>query len=464
MTPNRKAELQRKLSMTPLPKPPAGLSERIKREIPKDLRSPIDRERERFSRSSLHTMRLAASILLLVGGAFVGVHLLSRMEAPKQQSVARQKASPAAEATNEDKPAAMAEAPTAPPVLVGRADVETGSRNNVERDEERRGALNGVTGRVQPPLAAAPPPPAGLKDKKREDAEPAPLTLADATERGRETLAGTAGGVAQQDSAAMRSVAATAPAMAAKSAAVSKSIAVRSELFGISVDRQAFDRVKSAIERGERPAASTVDVAALVNYFAGAAPLARRDVVLDLEASSRPVPDGSSTALVRCSVDTSAEIADATLELTFDSISVSAQRRIGDGETASATERIVPASRSVTALYEVTLRPNVRARQAVAMATLTYRSADGQQHTLRRGVSYNEAIGAWKNRSRRHRLATLGAMWGESLRASTGGADVARTAEELSKQEPQDEKAKELATLATASSRLRSSSPTGSGR
>jgi hypothetical protein len=334
----------------------------------------------------------------------------------------------------------------------------------VERDEERRGALNGVTGRVQPPLAAAPPPPAGLKDKKRQDAEPAPLTLADATERGRETQAGTAGGVAQQDSAAMRSVAATAPAMAAKSAAVSKSIAVRSELFGISVDRQAFDRVKSAIERGERPAASTVDVAALVNYFAGAAPLARRDVVLDLEASSRPVPDGSSTALVRCSVDTSAEIADATLELTFDSISVSAQRRIGDGETASATERIVPASRSVTALYEVTLRPNVRARQAVAMATLTYRSADGQQHTLRRGVSYNEAIGAWKNRSRRHRLATLGAMWGESLRASTGGADVARTAEELSKQEPQDEKAKELATLATASSRLRSSSPTGSGR
>ena len=37
MSPNRKAELQRKLTLAPIPKPPAGLADRIKDEIPKKL-------------------------------------------------------------------------------------------------------------------------------------------------------------------------------------------------------------------------------------------------------------------------------------------------------------------------------------------------------------------------------------------------------------------------------------------
>ncbi|MGZ7039171.1 MAG: hypothetical protein ACXVJO_13445, partial [Thermoanaerobaculia bacterium] len=189
----------------------------------------------------------------------------------------------------------------------------------------------------------------------------------------------------------------------------------------------------------------------------------RRDAALDLEASARPV-SGASTSLVRVTVDTSTAISDAKLEISFDPVAVATHRRIGGDVIESAIEQIVPASRSVTALYEVTLRPNVRPRQAIATAKLTYRNAGGKEQTLTRWVSYDEATGPWSNRSRRHRVATLGAIWAETLRARANGTDVALKAEELSKQEPGDEKAKELAALATASSRLQSSSPTGSGR
>ncbi|HJQ40205.1 MAG TPA: hypothetical protein VKB93_23930, partial [Thermoanaerobaculia bacterium] len=58
----------------------------------------------------------------------------------------------------------------------------------------------------------------------------------------------------------------------------------------------------------------------------------------------------------------------------------------------------------------------------------------------------------WTSASRRHRLASLGAVWGESLRDSRGGTDVAKRAEELASQAPRDERARELADVAAASS------------
>src|ERR1043165_3428117 len=98
MSPNRKADLQRKLSMAPIPKPPAGLAERIKSDIPQHLLVDVRKERERLSRSITFNLRVAASILLLVGSAYLALHILSReeratmgkmnMEAPKNVVVA----------------------------------------------------------------------------------------------------------------------------------------------------------------------------------------------------------------------------------------------------------------------------------------------------------------------------------------------------------------------------------------
>jgi len=76
MTTNRKADLQRKLSMASVPKPPAGLSERIKQDIPEFLRT--EPERQRFSKLLSVNMRVAASILLLVSSTYLCLHILSR--------------------------------------------------------------------------------------------------------------------------------------------------------------------------------------------------------------------------------------------------------------------------------------------------------------------------------------------------------------------------------------------------
>ncbi|MGZ8853491.1 MAG: hypothetical protein ACXW2X_08845, partial [Thermoanaerobaculia bacterium] len=77
MNTKRKAELQRKLSMTSVPKPPAGLADRIKAGIPEDLLS-TQRDRERLSRSTAYSMRVAASILLLISSVYLALQLMTR--------------------------------------------------------------------------------------------------------------------------------------------------------------------------------------------------------------------------------------------------------------------------------------------------------------------------------------------------------------------------------------------------
>src|SRR5437764_15481390 len=80
MSPNRKADLQRKLAMAPIPKPPAGLAERIKSEIPQHLLVDARHERERLSRSISFNLRVAASIILLVGSVYLALNFLTRVE------------------------------------------------------------------------------------------------------------------------------------------------------------------------------------------------------------------------------------------------------------------------------------------------------------------------------------------------------------------------------------------------
>src|SRR6266496_5755902 len=78
MTAKRKAELQRKLALAPVPKPPVDLAERIKGEIPKHLLVDTEKERFRLRQSVAFNVRVAASILLLVSSVYLALHLLSR--------------------------------------------------------------------------------------------------------------------------------------------------------------------------------------------------------------------------------------------------------------------------------------------------------------------------------------------------------------------------------------------------
>jgi hypothetical protein len=489
----RKAELQRKLHAAPLPKPPAGLSERIKRDIPPDFHYSTNSDRSRFSMFNALSLRVAASILVLVGGAYFTIRLMSEAEKREFRSksaIALPQNAPAPAAPQPavatrialaDQASAPAEPkPALQPVARRQMEVAGGvKQKDRERDDEQQNSIDGLdkgdaaSGVSAGVIAANEPQETALSKKVADTTSTSTVAEPQKAEESKELrFAGGKPASRAEASAppppAAAPLASRPPAQAAPAEMMTAQqelsiVAPPPQLFGISTDREAFDRIKFAIEHGDRPAAASVDVAALVNYFAGSPERTRHAVTLDLEASTRPVGDGNPTALVRVSVDTEETIYDAKLDIQFDEISVAEYHRIGGNHIASATEPVVNANRSVTTLYEVRLKPNVRQRQAVATATLVYRGANGAQ-TLTRWVSYGEAQGTWKSRSRRHRLATLGAIWAETLRTSAAGNDVAATAEQLSKQEPRDEKAKELAALATASSRLRSSSPTGSGR
>jgi hypothetical protein len=100
--------------------------------------------------------------------------------------------------------------------------------------------------------------------------------------------------------------------------------------------------------------------------------------------------------------------------------------------------------------------------------TLRYRPVGGgKQAVITREVRAHHLWRDWTAASRRHRTATLGAVWGDSLQVSAEeAAQLAATAKKLSNEKPDDERARDLATAteATSSSRPRSSGPTGSGR
>src|SRR5689334_8161066 len=86
----RRSELQRKLESLPAPKPPANLADRIKSEIPKDLRFNADDERERLSGGIALNLRVAASFLVLISTVYLAMHVLSRnsTESPAALDVA----------------------------------------------------------------------------------------------------------------------------------------------------------------------------------------------------------------------------------------------------------------------------------------------------------------------------------------------------------------------------------------
>ena len=88
MRPNRKADLQRKLSLAPVPKPPAGLADRIKRDIPKPLLIDAEKERVRLRQAVAFNIRVAASIILLVSSLYLALNLVSRKFGPEKLDAA----------------------------------------------------------------------------------------------------------------------------------------------------------------------------------------------------------------------------------------------------------------------------------------------------------------------------------------------------------------------------------------
>ena len=447
MNSKRRADLQRKLSLRAVPRPPAGLVDRIKADIPKYLEAETDRGR--YSRAVTFHMRVAASILLLLTSAIVAVYLV---DAPQQHKAATATPGPFAPASRALRQPATA---TAAPEEA-RFEVATDAAVDV------------------PQIAMVTPPPA-VPAARRMRSDDQPVTEALETSAATGRVGGVVGGsgaptepqmVVAEDFAApppppapvpppVAAESAPAPALTTAEVRAEKTSATpAAEVFGISIDPENFHRIRQTLESGGRPAASAVDVEALVNYFAGPpAKRPNRGLRLEVEASPAAVEAEGDHALLRFSIDTPAGNAPAAsnvrLEIDINEQVVASYKRVGGSEQLPA-EAVLPNGTSVTGLYALELRPPLTPRQLVAGVRLRY-TINGDEKTLVREVYGRDLTKSWQRASRRHRLASLGAVWGETLKGAAPAFDVARRAEELATQDPNDARAKELAAAASVS-------------
>jgi hypothetical protein len=457
MNSKRKADIQRRLTMASVPKPPDGLADRIKADIPQYLKAGRA-DRQRHFRSISLNMRVAASFLLLISALFVSIQLMSPEEEMKAIRVA-------------NKGMATAAAPTASMPDLQRA-IAAAPQEEVQVEIAQDAPASVAVTRTaanetdEAPAVLATARPARRQDVPSvEDAERAIVSSTEVVD-----TSANAGAVAaapapmppqvQNYAREERAPAATAAALMEDTRDLAKKTAQRTTVFGISVDPEVFQRIKSTLEQGERPSAESVNIGALVNYFAGApARKPRRNVSLEVEGSPVPVGVEGRRGVVRFTIDTpAAENAqpvakDATIEIDINHAAVTTFRPIGVDPTAAA-ESTLAGGVSVTGLYEVELRPGISARERVTTITLRYYSvADHRERVVKKELHGRDFAGSWVASSRRHRLASLGAVWGETLKGASSDTDIARRAEELAAQSPEDARARELSRLAAVSSR-----------
>jgi von Willebrand factor len=480
MNSKRKAEIQRRLSMSAVPKPPDGLADRIKGDIPKYLEA-TEIERRRFSRSIALNLRVAASVILIVTSLLVTMKVLSPAEkastdaypsaavasAPEQKQKLTDVATESAAAVDELRVEISEETPR--PVMqvaqMSTSESAPPAGARAERQDQAattvfayNGAVGGSSTRTQETVQIA------------EAAPAQPFAIAPPSEVASNVTHPAAPVAPAPAPAAAPTAVADAPvSMRSSSGFVREAVAddlhlaPKSTVFGISVDPAAFDRVKSTIERGARPVATAVNVEALVNYFAGAPKRVRRDVQLEAEGSPAPVESGGRRGIVRFTVDTkTSELAanssvppiatNARVDVEFNPRAVASSRRIGVDDSISS-EATLLSNMSVTGLYEVELKPSISANTRIATVTLRYTAiADGREKTRFVVVRASDFARKWTLASRRHRLASLGAVWGESLKGSGAGSELATKAEALAVESPNDARARALATVTRANS------------
>jgi hypothetical protein len=414
MTRNRKADLQRKLSMAPVAKPPAGLADRIKSDIPKHFAFQAENERTRFRTSSMFNLRIAASIILLVSAVYLTLHLVSRNgSSVDMHSMMRNKVVEA------PAPRAAVVLPNTPPA--------PGSARVPERAD-------------LPPLPSVPPPrsiaaqpaPQSIAETKHEEAismtAGAPVYVADTTKTAPQltdsfVVVGNAPTVVPQPPPPPPAVAETiAVAPEGGSTARERTLAKSSAapmpfpspappappLANESRDVAAappvrnFYAIQQAISRGETP--RDADTYAFVQHFA--APEQKpADLRVELEASAAPLD--ATKWLLRVSVDAPGKTS-APVDLTFGD-AIAAHRAL--------TGSVAP---NETALYEIEFKPNVKTDQTIAAVR-----AGEVKTSLRVGD-----LRHWSEASPRMKRASLAAAWARAPQSRKQTEEIVAKARE----------------------------------
>jgi hypothetical protein len=387
MTRNRKADLQRKLTMAPVAKPPAGLADRIKRDIPQHFAFQAESERTQLRKSAMFNLRIAASIILLVSSLYLTLHLVSKngsnvdmrsMTANKEVAVAT-------------KPAVVL--PSTPP--------EPGSARVQERAD-----LPPLP-RVPPPTSiAAQPPRERIAEARHEESvamtTSTPVYVADAGQTPPITQSTSIVNTVPEPSpvaAPPPPIAVTAEApvvtaeggaavhermMAKSSAAPARdALAATLDIVAAAPPVRNFYAIQQAISHGETP--RDADTYAFVQHFA-APERAPADLRVELEASATPLD--ATKWLLRVSVDAPGKMS-APIDLTFGDAVAVHRSLIG---SVAANE---------TALYEIEFKPGAKPDDTIA----TVRAADAKS-TLRVAD-----LRHWNEASSRMKRASLAAAW-----------------------------------------------------
>ncbi|HEX6099668.1 MAG TPA: von Willebrand factor type A domain-containing protein [Thermoanaerobaculia bacterium] len=496
MNSKRRAELQRKLTLNAVPRPPAGLAERIKADIPKYLEP--ETVPQRVTRSLTFTLRIAASLIVVVGAVVVAMTVARQRPekmaasaarpvifapAPREIAAADTTTTVSAVARTEEvqldivqeaPPVVarqIAEMPVAPTAMAPQPEAASAADSDVESGVEGRasyGVAGGVVGGVAAGTAG------GRAEEERAEPQrvaqyapevpavplgaPAPDTAISVTAEAPALPPSAAPAVAPSDEAfaETRRLDRRQEPTAAKmtGAGPREREAKKESVFGISVSPQVFQNIRTTLQSGQRPPASAVDVEALVNYFAGAPARLPRRVSLEVEASPAVISAEGEHAVLRFTIDTPAgsgiAASDARIDVVINDAAVAQAKRIGDADPL-ARESALPYGTSVTGLYALEMKPGLKSTHLVATVRLHY-TVNGKPATITKLIEGRDLMKSWQRSSRRHRLASLGALWAESLKGpAAGGADVARRAEELATQEPADVRARELARAASAS-------------
>lgn len=387
MNPNRKADLQRKLTMAPVPDPPAGLADRIKSEIPAgpELRFDLDKDRERMGDSVALIMRVAASVLVVVAMAYVVMQIASRTGEQSASRVfmeAKKSAAPSASTTQiadaKASDVSVESLPDRPPAVTRRS----------------RGTLIETSAGV----SAAP---MSVKEE-----------AVDAVVAQRQTTSD----LARVEPAANAGIAAPAAAPPPPPVAVAESVT--------SVAPHAAAPEARAVEKAALPAAERrqardnreADVSSLVARFANVAAPAP-EMRVDVEATQSPFV--SDRVLLRVSVDSGLPARDLRADVLLGEDVAQTQWLAGSWRWQSALfER-----QSTTAVAEMFVSTSADA--PIALVRVTYRDANGEE-TIEKTIRRAD-IRTWSAASSRTKAAVLAAKSADpALRARA--ADLARDA------------------------------------
>lgn len=523
MTDRRRARLERRISEIPVPPPPAGLAERIKRDIPERLPASIAESLTELSPYRIW-LRVAAILLVVVASSFVAMQLLVRdLARPAVQT---------AEVAEADMKRDVAIPPPAS-IAIPTVDAQDyPARNNVSAPAQSSvlqevqpapAKLKSVQARAEERVVLSSPA-EEYEAKKREKSQSetasgaAELRLADSVDKvatanvakearknGKDEAnpdweGGVVGGsvgdaapvaMAQAAPAAPPSTVARkqTPAASGRRADAARGIVSSFyesstggfldaeeravSTFALEVGTDSYTTASASLRANRLPPPASVRVEEFVNSFDYADPRpSHGDFSLIGDGSVSPFSQGSRYRLLRLGIRPRQGLGNraATVEVHFNHDVVQRYRLIGyenRGQTGATSDRPaaneqVLSQRGVVALYEVKLQQKYQSKDTLATLRLRYRSSNDELVDITREIAATAVEEAWLDAPRSIQLASIVASFAEVLRGDerVNLNTLANQARFVADRYPGNAGVKELLSLIETAARLKKAETT----